>query len=627
MLHHLINYAHDQGLETEPGFKPKDVRWSLCFSSQGKFLKAIQELGEVGSKRNPGQHFIKCPDLSQPELTAGSTTRSHFLIDTAEVVALFGKNATEKKTCAKHHYFVELLGKASSVMPELACLAATLRDKNALIAIRECMSQQDNPKLRPTDKVTFSVDARFPVESGAWHNWWREFRKALASEKSGEAKQASQQKRGSPMRCFVSGEVVEPAPTHPKIEGLADVGGQPSGSPLIGFDKDAFASYGLEQSANAAVSEQAASAYRAALNDLLRNHAVRLAGAKDVYWFKAKVPREDDPLAWLQEGAELQQLDAQHRARSLLEAIRAGKRPELLNNAYYALTLSGSGGRVMVRDWMEGQFENLAENVIRWFDDLAIVNVSGSKLANCPGIGRVVTSLLPPLKPGQKYIDWIKPVGAERLALWHAAVRGDPIPHSTLARVVVLNTKFHVTGSLEEAEKQNRNVPATLSLLYTRMGLMKAYHNRKERMEGGKQMASDMNCFLNEEHPHPAYHCGRLMAVLAALQRSALGEVGAGVVQRYYAAASATPALVLGRLTRTSQFHLSQVSKEAPGLAHWYENQIAALWGRIKDDPPRTLTLEEQSLFAMGYYQQMAARRQSKSEDRTETENKEENHE
>jgi CRISPR-associated protein Csd1 len=153
---------------------------------------------------------------------------------------------------------------------------------------------------------------------------------------------------------------------------------------------------------------------------------------------------------------------------------------------------------------------------------------------------------------------------------------------------------------------------------------MKAYHNRKKRMQGGKQMASDMNCYLNEEHQHPAYHCGRLMAVLAALQRSALGDVGAGVVQRYYAAASATPALVLGRLTRTSQFHLNKLD---PGLAHWYENRIADIWCRIKDAVPSTLDLEEQSVFALGYYQQIASRRPDKSTGLSDEKNEEENRE
>ena len=121
-----------------------------------------------------------------------------------------------------------------------------------------------------------------------------------------------------------------------------------------------------------------------------------------------------------------------------------------------------------------------------------------------------------------------------------------------------------------------------------------------------------MQAYLNEDHPSAAYHCGRLMSVLARLQQAALGDVGAGVVQRYYGAASTTPALVLGRLTRLSKHHLSKLE---PALAFWYEGKLAGIWGRLKDDIPPTLTLEGQSLFALGYYQQMAHDRTKKASD------------
>jgi CRISPR-associated protein Csd1 len=99
------------------------------------------------------------------------------------------------------------------------------------------------------------------------------------------------------------------------------------------------------------------------------------------------------------------------------------------------------------------------------------------------------------------------------------------------------------------------------------------------------------------------------MAVYAALQRSALGDVGAGVVQRFYAAASTTPALVLGRLARLSQFHLNKLDG---GLTYWYESLLASIWERIEHLIPATLDLEEQGLFALGYYQQMAEMRRPK---------------
>lgn len=112
-----------------------------------------------------------------------------------------------------------------------------------------------------------------------------------------------------------------------------------------------------------------------------------------------------------------------------------------------------------------------------------------------------------------------------------------------------------------------------------------------------------MKPYLNPEHPHPAYQCGRLLAVLARLQRAALGDVGAGVVQRYYTAASQTPGLILGRLMANAKNHLGKLEK---GLAYWYEDRLAEICGHIKDAVPKILTLEEQTLFALGYYQQIA---------------------
>ncbi len=624
MLDILVRYAHDRGLEPEPGFKAKDVRWAIVCDADSRFLNVLQ-LGDTSQKNNPGQTFHKCPDLSQPEMVAGGETKSHFLVETAEVVALYGKNAVNPKVRERHQYFVKLHQDAGTSMPELARLAEQLGQPETIGAIR---SRFESQKVKPSEKVTFRIGSAYPVESDAWHDWWREFRKGLAGgkseEKEGVGKKSARNKDASAlMRCFVTRELVEPVPTHLKIEKLADVGGQRSGDALICFDKEAFRSYRLEQSANAAISEQSMASYCAALNHLIKRRGRRLAGAKVVHWFKRRdVPEEDDPMAWLEEGAVQQELNAQRRAEELLQSIQTGKRPDLANNYFYALTLSGAAGRVMVRDWMEGRFEELVTNICAWFDDLEIVNLSGVKSARTPGIERVITCLLPLKKKNQEYKDWIKPIGAERLSLWQAAIRGrkTPISHSAVSRAVLLNREFCLSAKLEEALQRNDDRANTLSLLYARMGLMKAYHLRKNREGGRETMTSELKPYLNEDHPHPAYHCGRLMAVLAALQRAALGDIGAGVVQRYYAAASSTPALVLGRLTRTSQFHLNKLEQ---GLAYWYESKIAQIWSRIKDGIPGTLSLEEQSLFALGYYQQIAHMRTKRS-DKSENQPKEE---
>ena len=121
-----------------------------------------------------------------------------------------------------------------------------------------------------------------------------------------------------------------------------------------------------------------------------------------------------------------------------------------------------------------------------------------------------------------------------------------------------------------------------------------------------------MTAELNENSDNVAYQCGRLMAVLAALQDVATNyKVKSGVIQRYYASASCTPALVFGRLIRNSHNHLDKISS---GLAGLYEKRIANIWSKIQTSLPKTLSLEEQTLFAMGYYQQMAQMNKEREE-------------
>lgn len=561
MLHLLYEYAQENGIALEPGFKPVRVRWAIRCSRTGRYY-GVAPLGAEGE----GREFARCPELSQGEMVSGGVTKSQFLVDDVNTVALLSEERRQR-----HLYFLALLERASAAMPELAGAAACLRDTSQLEAVRRDLVEH---RAKPTDKVTFQIDHTFPLDSNAWHDWWRRFRSELAEGKEARGKDRADPSR---MRCFVTGELVHPAATHPKIEGLVDVGGATAGSSLIGFDKASYRSYGLQQSANAAVSELAAAGYRAGLNELIQRRGERLAGAKVVHWFAGRMEAADDPFPWLTEGRTAQEANASQRAHELLRAIRSGRRPDLAQNRYYALTLSGASGRVMVRDWMEGQFEELLQHVSAWFDDLAVVTRDGL-LAPEPRFKDVLRTMVRTLD------DLAPPLVA---SMWRVAVRCEPVPRAILAAVV----------RRWQADMYERGDPNPVAA-----GLMKAFHLRLMRAKEGSQVAVALTPYLNEEHPDPAYHCGRLMAVLAALQEAALGNVVAGVVQRYYAAASSTPALVLGRLTRTSQFHLGKLE---PGLAYWYDQRLAAIWSRIDGKVPATLTLEQQSLFALGYYQQL----------------------
>jgi CRISPR-associated protein Csd1 len=580
MLNLLLDYAHRNQLVTEPGFAPKTIKWLIWLDASGNLLDVI-ELGDPSQKKNPGQEFARCPELKQNELIAGGLTRSQFLWEQCDVVATY-RSETDAKKRQKHDAFVDLMRQAfqSCRVEELQIAAGALQNEQTLQQICQKLEQH---KAKPQDRVTIRVGGLILVDDDRWHDWWRQYRASL---------QAKAPTGSAQMVCFATGQPTEPFATHPKVN-LADVGGQRTGSVLIGFDKDAFTSFGLKQSANCAVSEDAAYAYRAALQDLLANHSRVLAGAKITYWFSRAVKPEDDLIAMLIGETGAQKAASAHaQVQRLLRAIEAGQRPELRNNRFYALTLSGSGGRVMVRDWTETDFETLARNIEQWFEDLKIVHREGGKLAEPPKFLAVVGALAREMK------DVPPPLTAR---LFHSALTRTPLPGEALARALQ-----RVRVDIIENNPFN----------HARMGILKATLNRK----GGYKMQP----YLNPQHPSPAYHCGRLLAVLASLQRTALPTVEAGVVQRFYAAASATPALVLGRILRTAQFHLDKVRADSPGLAAWYENRIAEIMGALKDNIPATLSLEEQSLFALGYYQQLAQDRAGKPETDTNSSSQEE---
>ena len=184
MLHALVEYARNENLVTEPGFKPKMVHWLLVFSSEGKFI-GLQDLrGE--NRKSKGQEFSVCPDLTQPEMiTIGDGCR-HFLVDNLEVIALLTKEEeVNEKLSAKHDFFVKLLKKASECLPPLKAIGSTLNHERDLERIREKLIAE---KAKPTDSATLAVEdelgvVSIPVDEKAWRDWWRNYRSELLGGK------------------------------------------------------------------------------------------------------------------------------------------------------------------------------------------------------------------------------------------------------------------------------------------------------------------------------------------------------------------------------------------------------------------------------------------------------------
>jgi CRISPR-associated protein Csd1 len=158
----------------------------------------------------------------------------------------------------------------------------------------------------------------------------------------------------------------------------------------------------------------------------------------------------------------------------------------------------------------------------------------------------------------------------------------------------------------QQLDQENKLNPARLALI--KACLLRSPNSQTNNIQTKDNIMTEN---LNPESRDPAYLCGRLFAVFDRLQYLALGGVNAGVVERYYASASTTPAMVMGRLFRNAQFHMA---KAEGGIAGNATKDFEAIASALGNEFPATLDLEGQGRFALGYYHQKADYRRRTAE-------------
>jgi CRISPR-associated protein Csd1 len=147
--------------------------------------------------------------------------------------------------------------------------------------------------------------------------------------------------------------------------------------------------------------------------------------------------------------------------------------------------------------------------------------------------------------------------------LWSCALKNQKPPLWILA--IVLKRIAHNNVS-EEGKPIN-------TFTESRASLIKFILNRNNN--GGIPMLKEE---LDLENKTPPYLCGGLFALIEGIQRSALGKnINAGVRERFFAAASSSPAPAFGRLMRLMQNHLSKLKQEKPGLAINLDKEVTDL--------------------------------------------------
>ena len=546
-----------------PGFSPQKISFRVVLRPDGT-VADIEDARQPNEKGKMTTIRLQVPGKAKPP---GSGVNPCFLWDNQTY--LLGRQPEDKKGGFGRERFEAFRGRHLEVEqeiddPQFSAVCRFLEQWNPV-------SVSEYPKLNDvgTGFGVFQIlgEKHCVHEREAVVNWWKQKYEDRAP--------------GPAAQCLITGETKPIARLHPKIKGVT--GAQSSGGSIVSFNDTAYESFGKSQSFNSPVSEDAAVRYGKALNSLLNGpmshkHRLRIGDTTTVFWTEKPTVVENCFAELVGGGSnavdEVQDSQTRAQLERLLKAVRSGGKFESfgdeLDTDFYILGLAPNAARLSVRFFHRSSVAELLARLHEHHQCLEMVREfteSRGKRAPDPEFPAVwqilretarVSEEIPPLLGG---------------ALARAIIEGVNYPEALFAAVV-------------------RRIHADRSIHYLRAAILKATLVRNHKLK--------IPTMLDTNNPEPAYRLGRLFSALEKTQEDALGGVNAGIRDRFYSAASATPASVFPRLLRTYQHHLSKLSG---GLKVHREQLIQEILDPIQEFPSQ-LNLKRQGMFAIGYYHQ-----------------------
>ncbi|PJK09553.1 type I-C CRISPR-associated protein Cas8c/Csd1 [Lysobacteraceae bacterium NML95-0200] len=567
------------------GFSEEKIGWVLVLDADGLLVDVVPHLTD---EKKPQPRLMSVP---RPEKRT-SGVKSNFLWD--KTAYALGVEANKDKATAKEQPFVTC-EKTFAAFRELHLELLKETQDEGLLALRRFLErwqpeQFAHPPCQP-DMLDANVVFRLDGTRGYIHQ--REAAQALWANrlKNDEAEQGL---------CLISGESAPIARLHPAIKGV--FGGQSSGGSIISFNKESFTSFGKEQGANAPVSEVSAFAYTTALNYLLRRengHCLTIGDASTVFWAEADTPEQAAAAeACFADMADPPDDEEENqKIFNILEQVAKGRPlreidPKLDDQTrFYILGLAPNASRISIRFWHQSTFGQLAENFAKYRRDLILEPPAWG--VKPPSVWRILLETTPKRKgaDGRLKKSDSKDIPPQLAGEYMRAIlTGRPYPKTMLSRMIGrIRADGYISG--------------------LRIAVIKGVINRNGLYK------EELSMGLNEETRDIPYRLGRLFAIIELAQSSALGELNAGVRDKFYGGASSSPHSTFPLLLDNYRTHISSLRKgkkakwvkgDSKKLANWLESKVGEIVGVFDAETPfpRHLSLEEQGRFVVGYYQQ-----------------------
>ena len=562
ILHALTQYyqrkAKSDGGVAPEGFENKEIPFIIVIDKQGKFIQ-LEDTRELKNKKKVARTFLVPKGLGR----SGSKSYevSNLLWDHYGYVLAYAGEKGQEQADKQHASFTANVNELKQALPDdagVAAVAAFLASAEEKSKVMQAANWAECAKVKGCNLSFRLVDEAVDLVCQS---------KAVQAYVS-QANQAQSDNIPKGI-CLVTGKLAPIARLHNAVKG---VNAKPA--PFTSVNLSAFESYGKEQGFIFPVGEQAMFEYTTALNTLLAGeNRFRIGDVTAICWSAKPTPLEEH-LASLINGGGKDNPDAHIDAvKSLYKSLYNGKYTEPDGKEkFYLLGLSPNSARIVVRFWHETTVAALSESIAAWYDDLQMVRGENSPYPEYMPLPRLLGNLV---------LDG----------------KMENLPSDLIAQITdaALNNRVLPVSLLQAALRRNK---AEQKITYGRASLLKAYINRAIRAGRLKNM-KELTMSLDRNRQDIGYVLGRLFAVLEKTQAEANPGLNATIADRYFGSASSTPIAVFGTLMRLLPHHLNKLEFEGRAVQlQWEIRQILEHCQRF----PNHLNLEQQGLFAIGYY-------------------------
>lgn len=572
ILQELVKYYErklEEGAMAPEGFEYKEIPYLIEIDEEGNFVRFISTWKDEKKKRS--RMFLVPKGLKR-----ASGVDANLLWDNAAYILGIPDNdklEESKKKGKGKKYLLRLEEQRKSFLSKIEQLSETIE----LRAIKKFLSVTNFEQLEKdplwNEIKNSNPNATFKIKD----------HQEIISERKNVINSISNPENKNPesqYMCLITGEVSEIERLHPNIQGVWNA--NTSGASITAFEQVCSRSYEKEQGANAPVSKYAAFAYGTSLNTLLSRDShqkIQIGDASTVYWSEKKSDMEE-LFGGLFETSEKDRKDKEKQdivqTKEHFVSPFSGKFRKLLQEEtkFFILGLSPNAARISIRFWYPTTVGEVSRNIEQHFQDLkvAIPNYESGFLS----LYRILCSTAV-----QGKYDNVNPLLAGKIMT--SILNGSEYPRMLLSALLI-------------------RIKAEQRINFERASLIKAILNRKGRLDENfrnEYKFKEFKTIMDESNTNVAYRLGRLFAVMEKLQQSAIGG-NKTIKDGYFASASTRPASVFARLFTLSNHHASKLGNKGT----WYEKMKGEIIAPLKANIPKTFKLEEQGMFAIGYYQQ-----------------------